>query len=684
MDGWLFFASVGAFGLGAHRIASAALARESVAVRATAAIALGGAAAITILVMLAAYRVLLPWTVTVAAVLFAIAGHRFAASRPGPPEPPDRDPDPKPLLPLLVPVVAALPHLMRAMASPPRAWDALTYHLPRAAQWTQDAGFSVHVAPDATRYYELFAPGGDLLFAFTMLAGQGDALLFLLYAGVFGACLLAAFALAEALGAKPLDASLAAAVVMTLPSVVQLSGSAYVDSMVLFFTLAGATAAVRAAAAERAGGALLVALLSAGACAVIKSSAIPLLAVVGVYGGWLVARRRVRPAVLAGGLAIAALPLALWMTHTAIHTGSPTYPIGLSIAGLKLTQGNLLFRITHDGTAPFLAPPDGGVLAFSRGLFVGTATPDWPHLNLGLGGAVAIALGGIALGAMKDRPPAMRVLLVVMAVLPFALVLLPSAATLRGMWGPVTGRLLSPLAAIPACAAAAGAPRLFRYGLGLALALALPTLMPAGVTLDDLERGVVPIALGVALLLGLAAPFRLPLPGRHRAVAVVVVLALAPLVGMALAIQRAPLREGYYAASSFEIHPAPIATQARLWAALDGDRPERIALSVGWVPPGHQWFRYPLYGSRLQNRVTYVPATRSGEVYDTWDPALAGADLDADAYVERLRRRGITAIVYVAPAPPEASIVMEDHARFVLRYETPRRDGLVYGWRPAD
>lgn len=678
-------ASVGAFAYGAVRLANAALPEEARVVRAIFGVTVGASACVTILVFLAAYRILSPVTVLAGAALFAASAHLWArgkdALRPTRSEPETESRRWIPFAILAVPTAAALPHFLRASASPPRAWDAVTYHLPRAAQWVQDGGFVVHVAPDANRYYEFFAPAGDLLFAFGMLAGQGDAPLYLLFVGVWAANLLAAVALARSLGARPLDASLAAAVVMMLPCVVQLAGSAYVDGLTLFFTLAAATLAVRAGEAPRSSVPLaLGALLAAGACATNKTSALPLFALVALYAAWLVRRGRLKPAVWLGGVAVALLPVALWMTHAAFYTGSPTYPIGVSVAGHELTSGNELFRVTHAAILAPIARQERTLPDFFRALFVGSFLPDAPYLNLnlGLGGAVAIVLGPIALFSMRGRAVAVRILLLGVALLPLVLVLLPSAAALRGFWAPLTGRLLTPIVAVPVCAAAAGRSSWFRYGLGLALVLSAPSLIPAGLTLDDLARGAGPIPIGVGLAAVIVALALLRLRPSIRWGLWVLVIALAPLGLMGLASARAAVRYEYYASSSYEFHPVPLQTHVPVWERLDGPDEERIALSVGWVPPGHNWPRYPLYGSRLQNRVRYVSATRSGAVYDTWDPATAGADMDADAYAARLSRVGITAIVLIAPPAPEASFVMHDPARFSLEYETPFHDARLY------
>jgi hypothetical protein len=64
-------------------------------------------------------------------------------------------------VPLLVGAALLLLYVGRGLISPPIAWDALTYHLVRAARWIRDGGFAAQTAPDAWGYYEYFPYAGE-------------------------------------------------------------------------------------------------------------------------------------------------------------------------------------------------------------------------------------------------------------------------------------------------------------------------------------------------------------------------------------------------------------------------------------------------------------------------------------------------------------------------------------------
>jgi hypothetical protein len=90
--------------------------------------------------------------------------------------------------------------LIRGLATPPLAWDALTYHLVKAARWVQTGGFAPEAAPDAWGFYEYFSPTGDILWGWAMLPVRGDALLAVAGVLVWGAILAVAYAAARSLG----------------------------------------------------------------------------------------------------------------------------------------------------------------------------------------------------------------------------------------------------------------------------------------------------------------------------------------------------------------------------------------------------------------------------------------------------------------------------------------------------
>ena len=110
---------------------------------------------------------------------------------------------------------------------------------------------------------------------------------------------------------------------------------------------------------------------------------------------------------------------------------------------------------------------------------------------------------------------------------------------------------------------------------------------------------------------------------------------------------------------AYDLHPANrLALSAwPVWQALDGESPVRIALAAGFDGVGHNWYTYPLFGSRLQNDVEYVPVTRDGRVMDYAAPDALAPRLDRSAWLHRLAERHIEVLVLLLPPPPEAAWV---------------------------
>ena len=132
-----------------------------------------------------------------------------------------------------------------------------------------------------------------------------------------------------------------------------------------------------------------------------------------------------------------------------------------------------------------------------------------------------------------------------------------------------------------------------------------------------------------------------------------------------LGIVRHACRYPVYAAAAegvaFDAHPLAYAFSWPVWEALDDGRPHRLAVSAGWDGKGHNWYRYPLFGSRLQNQVVYVPPTRDGTPldYGLEDDPMAGASFAA--WIGRLITLQIDTVVTLAPPPPVEVAWVRDH-----------------------
>jgi hypothetical protein len=77
--------------------------------------------------------------------------------------------------------------------------------------------------------------------------------------------------------------------------------------------------------------------------------------------------------------------------------------------------------------------------------------------------------------------------------------------------------------------------------------------------------------------------------------------------------------------------------------------------------------RYPLLGSRLQNRVLYVPITKGrGPIIDYRNADQVRHEADEAAWLERLRQARIDRVFLGEPPPPEKEFVLRHPEKFQL------------------
>lgn len=230
--------------------------------------------------------------------------------------------------------------LYGALASPPRGFDALWYHLPAA------------VAFGRTR--ALDPPGRDLVFYFPAnvellaraLLDLSPRALALIQWPFALASAAAASALARAIGFRR-AARFAAPLVLACPLVAFQSQLAYVDVATLFFVTLAAVLFVRASRAPRLAAAAAHAAcggLSLGVALGAKYAALPLAAAAIVpFGLWacapsgrLTSRALPRAALLVAlAFALAAVPSWFWYARNLHLTGNPLFPIAVPSLGLR-------------------------------------------------------------------------------------------------------------------------------------------------------------------------------------------------------------------------------------------------------------------------------------------------------------------------------------------------------------
>jgi hypothetical protein len=547
----------------------------------------------------------------------------------------------------VVPLAVGLVRLLRGLAAPPMATDALTYHLARAGAWAQTGAIGLEPGPDLWGYAAYYPSVGDGFWALAMLPVEGDALIAPAGLLACGTAALGSYAAARRLEVGRPEAALIATALVATPACLAFATSGYVDTILLaMFVLALANLWAH----EQAGVGLALVALALGA-ATKHTGLIPLavVGIVAVVGG--TRARRTGP-VLVGSSIAATLVAGAYARGIADH--HLFYPFEVDALGLA---GNEESGMIHGGALPGAAT-EGSVGTFVARLAWPTLEPGVQHLNFGPGIALVAALAAAGLlrsGASPRRRAAAGLLVAVIGA--FALTLTTrDAVAFRTFMAPAAGRLLLVPAAALFLLAALAPPRAVLPAA--AVATALFGVLAAPVRVSQLEwSGMATIGVAAAAgSLALAWAIR-----RRRAGPAVALGSLAALaLGTTVAVVRPGLRYEVWAravdAEAFDPHPTdPRAAAAwPIWRAVDDGVPHVVAFAAGWDGLGHHWYRYPLMGSRLQNQVVWVCPTGAGPVVDYRDRARLDAALDRDAWLTALVERRVDLVVFGAPLPPEA------------------------------
>lgn len=573
-------------------------------------------------------------------------------------------------------------YLLRGLVAPPMAWDSLTYHLVHAGRYVQTGGLGYEAAPDAWGYYEYFPPAGEVLWAWAMLGPRSDVLL--APAGVAVALLggLGVYAAARELDAPLRMAALAAFAFLASPVVSMFLTSGYVDVLVASLFALGCVFLLRALRVPRVADVAL-AMAAFGVGVGVKHPMLPLagLAVAFLVLGLLFRR----PGVLVLGL----LPGLVGVCHYArswIETGNPLYPLSLKIFGLRLAGNPQLEWVVGPTRYASEAPPSARAL-FS-GMFLGSEAYSPNHLNFGPGGLlllVGAAAGALVLARRREAWAGLLFLLSTVVV-NVALMMSPEATAQRHTWWWASGRHLGPSLVVLALLAAGAPGRAGRALLALSIVGSLAMALPWGFGPTGWRQAlagavIVGVAAGLAVLIGKIRKIPRLQAAAPWLAATVGVTVLAAGLHEIRARERYETWEAALQLDTYDVHGLPgFGAAHTLWRRLDDGRPRTIATTAGFVRNGHNWFRYPLMGSSLQNQLIYVPVTRDGSVIDYKD-GKADAFADRAAWLARLDSLGVDAVVVMAPVTcPEHEWIVADRERFEVipaRGGADLRDGYV-------
>lgn len=563
---------------------------------------------------------------------------------------------------------------VHGLLAPCLAWDALTYHLYKPAVWAQSHGMVSTAGPDAAGYYAWFPPYGDGLWAWWLLVMRGDLANTPVALATFVLIPIACYACARALGATPLRGTAAGLAVACTPAMMNFATAVYVDNLVIALCVAGVLFLIRLSAQPRTEDAVL----AAGAFAIlagVKGSALPV-AALGIGAAMALARSR-------SGLiatAVAAIPAVIPSLLSWIETGSPVYPLTLRLGTHVIFAGNaeLDYLLRADWMTPW-------AIADARRLFLARMFFPWHRLNadfmnLGLGPLVlvpAIVPGALALWRSKTTRHVL-LFLVLAGGLTLAAIAGDANLALRLWWWGLLGRLIGITLAAAVLIAASWRTALSTALLWTCGSLGVLVDWPRGVGAAD-AHALIALLPWVASIGALAWVARRLLP-RSR-----VLVAWMAAIGIVAAMTtvRDRFRYEFYeeaeAWNSYDVHPLDSRWMASwpVWQHLDGDTPHTIAVTAGWDGIGHNWYRYPILGRRLQNRLIYAPITENGEFVD-YGQRAPSAPISCDAWLQRLLSSPAEYLLVLPPPPPEADWAPAVPSVFVPELELDPPGTVLY------
>jgi hypothetical protein len=536
------------------------------------------------------------------------------------------------------------------LLAPCMTWDALTYHLYRPAVWAQSHGFVSTAGPDAAGYYSWFPIYGDAVWGWWLQAMRGDVAISPIAASMWLMVPVACYLCARSMGATPSNATAAAAALALIPAVINFSAAVYNDNLTLGLYVAAAAFLTRTIANRRTVDAVLTSaslavLVGVKGAVVLPAWAIGTLVVL-MYAG----SPRGRLAVLAASVPAIVPTLMAWVT-----TGSPVYPLTLRLGGRVILMGHPeLEYLLYAGWMTDQWAADAATRIFAR-MFYPWVSMNADFLNLGLGPLVAAPAAIMALPTVW-RSKASRAgagFLILGAVLTIASIAGPANRGLILWWWGLMGRLVTIAVAAIVVIAATWRSRVATACLWLCAAAGLAVAWPRGLSAIDVRAAfaVAPPVLITLVVVPAVAWWRPRLRVPLFCGAAIVI------VGACIEVRDRFRYEFYEAAAawrSYDVHPIDNRWTATwpIWRSLDADEPMTIAVSAGWDGIGHNWYRYPLLGRRLQNRLRYVPIT-TDESFVDYGSITPSAPLSCDAWLGRVLASDAEFFLSLPPLPKE-------------------------------
>lgn len=566
---------------------------------------------------------------------------------------------------------------VRHAVLPPLAWDSLQYHLVRAALWTKSGtmeGYLDFDPPGAWQYYRYFDPVGDIVSAWAMSLASSDVLVPLVF-GAFWLLLGAAtYSVARSFSVDRDVSILTVIATLLTPFCVSHAFTAYVDIMAASLCVA-AVALIRQSSRENPNsmGLMLIGLATA---LVVKKTAGPFVlagAIIFVYDSFR------RGAATNGRtfafIGLAALVAAPPLAYVWTQTGNPLYPFGTTVLGVEwlapaepVTRANL---------------PRDPLFHYLKVMFVTGFGEYSRHINLGWFFPIVLLIAPVAWGRrLLSSDDHNRVYIA--GYVATALVLLFLIAIVPKQGGDNHARFAATAVALAWIGVSLMSRRLAIAVLTFGLFVHLTYIFPPDWGPVDLEAmGVLAVASSpiVALAFAMGAFIRRRSdPSKPRLMTLTFGVMFMGIVSIVLSPVRDIFRyDAYQAAMRGETltnhvlggsHGLSIYGNAA-WQLLDQEPPSRVAVTAGWDGKGHNWFIYPLFGSRLEHDLTYVTPSREKE-----SAVPRQGPFSYELWVERLEDERVDFVMTMAPRTVERSWIAANPDSFEMLYSDELGNGL--------
>ncbi|KPJ61857.1 MAG: hypothetical protein AMJ42_00720 [Deltaproteobacteria bacterium DG_8] len=590
----------------------------------------------------------------------------------------------------------------RALLMPPLAWDCLTYHLTSAALWIKKGTLLIFNAPDQLQYTR-FPINGEIFAAWLLLPFDTDLLLNTMNFPITLLGGISCYAIARELGLTRKEASFAPALVCFSPMIYPQITTEYIDNAV--FTLCSASVLFTLRFLRR--GYLndcLLALVAAGTLLGTKYSGIPAVGLIFIatvikiinlvkYSGLL----KKFSLILLGLLIICTLGGRQYI-HNTIEAGNPLYPFHLKLFNHEICEGWSRLDQVDEWISIYEVNTGLDKLSWWERTY-----RKFCYISLTAGPKflIFLILAFISLFTKPHYvPKSVWYFLSIMWIVPIVLFYADTSVDFakRGYYLDRSTRFLSPYIAIFAVQGLVILQKLSKHfkkiDFFLVAFVAWDLLYINKTHIWEVEVLYPPIIvalfmIGVISILAreksskslilkvddLANYVKSTCLDTFRVSSSAIKKWVTYTFGFIVLIGALSLLQVYrdtnryvYYRNHRDLNNIP-RMFVNAWEFLDQPATKTtIALAIGWEPPGHKWFFYPLLGRWLQNDIVYISAKYKWEVPTWLDRGLLRGD-DFSIWVHNLRRKKVDYILVQKPWPVELRWMLRHQDKFQLVFD---------------